>query len=455
MWEFVGKYRIAQEGPVRLAVQGPPEGEESNEPARIFTAGPDGRVSEFEVNRTRPREGVRLVGSTKLQLAGRASALCMAPRGLTKCQSSSGPALVHADDLLKIHIVDPDGKRKTATIAGPSYAADGIHQFAPFASLPLGDQASRPYLAFALPRRIVGLLGSPVEVRPDPSVGVLAHPGIISGLAVSGKKDCLVTSSAEDSIVHVWRIDFEAFEGALDRQHGSLGSRPAVEGSSSGDAAGPGPKSGPLTAPAAVGPWIRALEGGEGGEVHQLLKDYFYYALIAEQGEDSDRPRAVSQPLPVRRLPDLLRSLGCLLDEAQVRELLIDFRERQTSRGLDPTCLTLEELAEFYTCYRPMRAVDEKDVHRALLELKAVTQHGHLGAARLVQALTAHGEAMSEQEVRRVGLMLCSLRLGFQLGKHATPRLPGESVCVDSSPTAVSPFYPYSFSLAARSSRTI
>lgn len=389
MWEFLGKYRIAHEGPICLSILGPDGGEDSPEPSRVFTAGPDGRVSEFEVNRMRPRDGMRLVGSTKIHMAGRAMSLCLAPPGLVQAQTpNKGPLLVHADDQLKIHFVDPDNKRKALTLAGPSYAHKGLQLLTPFQR----SDSGRAYLAFALPQRIVGLIGSPMDSRPDPSVAVLAHPGPISGLGVTGKRDCLVTTSAEDSVMHLWKIDYAAFETAISRHHEE---REAADVARSADQSPAGTSGGSA--------WVRALDGGEGGELHQLLKDYFYYAQVSEHSSDtlSARPRDIRSQIQSRRLPDLLKALGCFLDESQVRELLIDYRERQSGRGRDPNVMNLEDLAEMYLAYRPTRVTDERDMMRALRELNAV-QHGSLNPSKLAQGLMERGEQMTAEELTRV-----------------------------------------------------
>lgn len=184
MWEFIGK-TPATDGPLRIAIVGPTGGEESNEAARIFTAGPDGRVNEFEASRMRPRDGLRLCGSTKVQMAGRATALTLAPTGLAACQPAMTPSLILADDMLKIHLVDVENKRKTLSVPAPSYASQGIRLLQPFkpkarAPLPvpfpfvhfLGglDVCLRPWLAAA--HEPAGFAGRPVRpalrgIRPS------------------------------------------------------------------------------------------------------------------------------------------------------------------------------------------------------------------------------------------------------------------------------------------------
>ena len=124
-------------------------------------------------------------------------------------------------------------------------------------------------------------------------------------------------------MVNVWEIGFEAADRAI--LGASSASAPASASASPASmavASGPVPEEVTAYSPAA---WIRALEGGEGGELHRLLLDHFFFAQVQEQGEVTQEPRDIRSSVTIRRLPEILRSLGCFLDEAQIREVRADW----------------------------------------------------------------------------------------------------------------------------------
>lgn len=52
------------------------------------------------------------------------------------------------------------------------------------------------FLAYATAERVVGLVAWPIDGDPSNSLGLIAHPGVVSGLAISYDGRRLVTSGA-------------------------------------------------------------------------------------------------------------------------------------------------------------------------------------------------------------------------------------------------------------------
>jgi len=61
-------------------------------------------------------------------------------------------------------------------------------------SLHRSPSSESAYLAYATAERVVGLVGWPMDGDPSKSLGLIAHPGEVSSLAISYDGRRLVTS---------------------------------------------------------------------------------------------------------------------------------------------------------------------------------------------------------------------------------------------------------------------
>ena len=66
-------------------------------------------------------------------------------------------------------------------------------------------------------------------------------------------------------------------------------------------------------------PFFKLLEGGRGGDFYEEVADYFYYAQLRSQGEDTTAPRKATGRVPLAELPNLMRALGYYPTEQEVR----------------------------------------------------------------------------------------------------------------------------------------
>ena len=85
-------------------------------------------------------------------------------------------------------------------------------------------------------------------------MGLVAHPSTISSLAVSCDGRYLFSAGGPDLCVNMWAVDTSQLP--------------------SGASADP------------VDSYLCLLEGGEGGELHNDIVDYFYYCQLRHLGED-------------------------------------------------------------------------------------------------------------------------------------------------------------------------
>jgi hypothetical protein len=146
----------------------------------------------------------------------------------------------------------------------------------------VSDQSRRAtqYLAYSTGSKVVGLLKLPLDGNPHQSMGVIAHPGPISAMAVSADGKFMLTAGGTDRSVNLWQINV----GALDA-HAAM-------------------------APSEFESYASLLDGGKGGEFYEDMVDYFYYAQLRAQGEDTADPRQITGTVNLEQAMALMRALG-------------------------------------------------------------------------------------------------------------------------------------------------
>jgi cilia- and flagella-associated protein 251 len=193
-------------------------------------------------------------------------------------------------------------------------------------------------------------------------MGIVAHPGEVTSMDVSFDGKFIFSAGGFDLSVNMWRVDVEQhsrYRHDLKRQ---LREELAeVDAEAEEEAAGGGGISrtrngqlvcGPVSAAAAVEsmkPFFTLLEGGEGGELHQDIVDYFYYCQLRHLGEDSMETRELTGKcfffqsfyclnflfisfswcvgdIPLEEIPSLFRSVGYYPTEDEVANIINEVR---------------------------------------------------------------------------------------------------------------------------------
>jgi len=167
-------------------------------------------------------------------------------------------------------------------------------------------------MVFAAARRVAGLLVLPADGDPRGAAGVVAHPGEISDIAVTGDGTCMVSAGGSDGAAMMWRISPAAMQRAT---LAPLMATPGVSAHDSTDELFD-----------ETDPFVAQLPGGRGGQYYQDVCDFFAHAQIRAHGEESARPRAAGVRLPASELPSLLRALGCYLSEREAAAAVDEVR---------------------------------------------------------------------------------------------------------------------------------
>jgi Ca2+-binding EF-hand superfamily protein len=286
------------------------------------------------------------------------------------------------------------------------------------------------YLAYSTSEKVIGLVKMPLDGNPYKSMGLIAHPGEISSFAVSHDGDYLLSAGGSDMTINVWAVNTSVIENAC------------ITAAA---------QSVPDVAKGLV-PFLPLLEGGHEGALYEELVDFFYYAQLRCQGEDTTSPRKAEGLVPLSEIPNLMRALGFYPTEGQIKDMCSEIRYSEfstTAKTVD--VVNLEQFIKLYINHRPVLGTTKDQVSEAfktILKTLSPDQRAEEDHAvdwkTLKEMLETSGEAMPTKELESCLTMLmgrkalAALRsskqitpdefahqmLGFQLeeGPETTPR---------------------------------
>lgn len=68
------------------------------------------------------------------------------------------------------------------------------------------------YLAYATKDKVVGIIKLPLDGNPNKTMGLIAHPDKIVGIASTSDGKHFFSSGGDDYAINVWNVDFLALE---------------------------------------------------------------------------------------------------------------------------------------------------------------------------------------------------------------------------------------------------
>ena len=103
-------------------------------------------------------------------------------------------------------------------------------------------------------------------------------------------------------------------------------------------------------------PFFSLLEGGDGGDLHHDIVDYFYYCQLRHIGEDTMDPRDLNGLIPLEEIPSLVRAIGYYPSEDEVVNMMNEVRYRNFVRtGQTEQFINLVEDDSFSLLYLTQR----------------------------------------------------------------------------------------------------
>jgi len=394
-WVYVGRARPHSGDVVGLDwTVDPTEGH-----PRLVTVGSDRRVVEIDVRHSSVEAGV-VVARPRVRVehtatptaccwvhpaeTGRTGAAAHADAGEGADTESTELLLATASDEMKVRLFSGGTKTCRRTVAAPEFTGPIaflglLRDGAEAAAGPSGaGAAGLGVMVFGAAERSAGATLLPLDGNPHASVGVLAHPGQIAAvLPVVG--DRVVTVGGDDGTVVVWRVN-----------RGRLAEARLAGGSD-------------------MEPFLETLPGGGSGAFFQELCDFFAYAQMRSQGEDSTDPRRTGDTLALAELPALMRALGVFPTNTEAEALCTEVRYGGFGEsGRTREHVDLAEAVRLFANHRPAMGVgrgalqESLDViaaHTATGAARAGSDGGPLTWDRLRRALLSKGERMGEAEL--------------------------------------------------------
>lgn len=124
------------------------------------------------------------------------------------------PAVVTANDQYKLRVVAPGPKSIQRTVVGPTYGGPITRMILLPADVE-GGAPSTPgvrHVAYSTHDKVVGLMQLPLDGNPSKVMGLIAHPGEVTDLAVSWDGQFVLTAGGSDNSIHLWHAEVGALE---------------------------------------------------------------------------------------------------------------------------------------------------------------------------------------------------------------------------------------------------
>ncbi|CAM9398729.1 unnamed protein product, partial [Phaeothamnion confervicola] len=355
-WEYVGRHRAHT-----AAVTGLEFGRREDGSVALVSVGADRCLVEYDLTASTSAEcGLLLVAPPRrVEQTAMLTALMWHPL----LGGEFEDRVVTANDGFKLRQWNADNKACRRTALGPTFGGP-VARLAPLMHM-YSDGTARPseYVAYAAADKVVGLMKLPLDGDPNKSMGLIAHPGAVSGLGVSGDGHYLFTAGGADLALNMWRVNTAAMDAM--EAAGSSGGGEGTSGRASGGAIGIGSNGGSCEA------FVEQLEGGRGGDLYDEVVDYFLLAQLQNAdsggsgggGADGRRPRDVTGRVPLSALPELMRALGYYPSEAEITDMTAEARYANfTATGQTETSIDLASFLRLFVNHRPVFPVSKQSL---------------------------------------------------------------------------------------------
>ncbi|KAG8340020.1 WD domain [Trypanosoma vivax] len=299
--------------------------------------------------------------------------------------------LLIATNEYKISIFASDWTRQCIkTVLSPTFGGPISEMF----TVPTHPGSDKTCLFYATREKVIGFMQLPLEGDPCMSMGLLAHPGVITSVARSHDGAYVFTAGGLDQSVMQWRVNGDKI---VPEEAAKLSAATSAEG------AGEVP----------LDHLIAVVEGGREGAFMREIVDYFYYAQIRLQGEETTAKRELLGAVPFSQVPNLFRALGYYPSELEIGRLTYEVAnlygpadEPVDECDVGSIPLKFSQFMRLYVNYRPIYGITRQDIEVAFQALGANATTGEISRDSLFKMLSTHGELLQPGEVSAA---LCSL----------------------------------------------
>jgi Ca2+-binding EF-hand superfamily protein len=200
-------------------------------------------------------------------------------------------------------------------------------------------------------------------------MGLLAHPLEISATCISHDGKYLFSAGGRDHSVLQWAVDCDSL--VIDD------GRNVVEH------------------------FIEVIEGGREGAFMKEIIDYFYYAQIRAQGEETTAKRKIVGTIPFTQVPHLMRALGYYPSDKEISHMTfeIDTQFGQPGGSIEDIAINFETFIRLYINHRPVFGVNKSNIEAAFAAIGADPSTGLIDRDVLFDLMQQRGEALHQHEV--------------------------------------------------------
>lgn len=364
--------------------------------ALLVSVAEDKTMAEYCLGRSSVVDGIVLTQApVKIEQSATPTACCWHPE-MTGLQED---LVLVANDEYKIKQWNASNKTCRKTTLGPSYGGP-MNRLLPIPLKPsvLAAAASSAsahaaavaerYCAYSTHEKVVGLLKLPLDGNPHKCMGLIAHPGAISDVAVSFDGSALLTAGGEDMVVNLWEIHTHQ----LDLAEASTASEPPSEDQQTVMTATTARKDDGLT------PFLTLLEGGREGEFFNEIVDYFYLAQLRVQGENATASREITHRIPLAEIPNVMRALGFYPSDQEIQHMCSEVKYSQFTQTTHAVeSIDLPDFIKLYLNHRPVFGMGKQQIEQAFAVLGASPS---IAWPMLERRLLHSGEPLSADELR-------------------------------------------------------
>jgi len=358
-WTYVARHKAHWRPIVGLCFSGP-----ESEKLRLFTVGEDRRLIEYNVKQAVEHGSLHPVSpDTIVEQEARPTGCIWYPFG----GKGDTEKVLTMNDEYKFKIWNTINRSCRKTALAPTYGGP-ISKMTPVYKDADGEDQ---FMLYSTHEKVLGLVQLPLDGNPNKCMGLIAHPGQISAIAVDYQGQYAFTCGGGDLTVNQWLIDPQPVANA------------SVMGGSG------------------VEPFVKLLDGGEEGEFFSDMKDYFYYSQIRSQDENTTKARVLDGKIPVEEIPYLMCALGYFPTQLEVKNMTNEVKKSKFGEtGEDVDRIAFDDLVRLYINHRPVFAVGPAQIRQAMEAMKK-HEPGPIARDEMLRLLTSNGEKMSYEELER------------------------------------------------------
>jgi cilia- and flagella-associated protein 251 len=302
----------------------------------LISVGEDRRCVEYDLEACSVKDGIQIIepGRIRVELTAQPTAVAWHPH----IGDDVEDRFIVANDEFKLKEFNADSKQCRKTTLAPTFGGP------PSKMMIQKGNNEKYYFVYSTTERIVGIGSLPLTGCPTQVMGLVAHPGKITASCVSNDGKFLFTAGGADLTIGMWAVNFDVLspQSVSDENNNS----------SSGICD--------------INSFLDMLDGGNGGDLHNDIIDYFYLCQLRTQGENAMGDRDIKGLIHVGEIASLCRAIGFYPTEEEIENMCNEIRYKNfmiTGEAQDE--LSIEEFIKLYVNHRPVNPLNSNEIDNA------------------------------------------------------------------------------------------